>query len=65
MYVCLCNGIRDSELKELGEKGVRNVEQAFRELDSEIVCSCCKDEAEEILTAANENRSPNLKLVAS
>lgn len=65
MYVCLCNRIRDSELEELGKKGVRSAKEAYRELEAEFACFCCKKEAEEILTAASKGHKPHLTLVAS
>lgn len=49
MYVCLCNGIRETELKQLGREGVRDIHEAFNRLDSEPVCTCCLDEVEMVL----------------
>ena len=49
MYVCLCNGIRETELKRLGREGVRDVHEAFSRLGSDPVCTCCLDEAEMVL----------------
>ena len=72
MYVCLCNGIRETELQQLGREGVRDVEEAFHKLDSEPVCTCCLDEAENVLKGQDvlpktlQNKpadSPRLKLV--
>ena len=64
MYVCLCNGIRDSELEELGRKGITNAARAYKMLESEFACACCEQEAEEILKAAAKGREPHLTLVA-
>ena len=72
MYVCLCNGIKESELQELGRQGVRDVQKAFSELESEPVCTSCMDEAEMVLKgeeilpkspAAKPALAPKLKLV--
>jgi len=49
MYVCLCNGIRETELKQLGREGVRDVHEAFERLDSEPACTCCLEEAANVL----------------
>lgn len=64
MYVCLCNAIRDSELEKLGGEGVVSAEEAYKRLGAEMVCMCCKDEAEEILAASRQHREPRLRLVA-
>ena len=43
MYICLCNGIKDTELQELARKGVRTAEDAYRQLGVEMNCVDCSD----------------------
>ena len=70
MYVCLCNGIRETELRQLAREGVRDVKTAYARLDSELVCQYCLEEAqmvlndEKILEAKPAHKStPRLSLV--
>ncbi len=49
MYVCLCNGIRETELRQLAREGVRDVKTAYARLDSELECQCCQEEAQMVL----------------
>ena len=49
MYVCLCNGIRETELRQLSREGVRDVKTAYARLDSELECQCCQEEAQMVL----------------
>jgi len=62
MFVCLCNGIRDRELRELAGKGVRTAGEAYRRLGVEMNCADCAeciqgfiDDALNIPSAAGEN----------
>ena len=41
MYVCLCNGIKDSELTALAREGVRTASEAYRRLGVEVNCEDC------------------------
>jgi bacterioferritin-associated ferredoxin len=43
MYICLCNGIKDTELQELARKGIRTAEDAYRQLGVEMNCVDCSD----------------------
>ena len=43
MFICLCNGIRDSELRELAGDGVRTAGEAYRRLGVEMNCADCAD----------------------
>jgi bacterioferritin-associated ferredoxin len=49
MYVCLCNGYRESELRELARRGFSDAEDAYRALGDGPCCGCCVDFAQEIL----------------
>jgi len=56
MYVCLCNGFRDCELKALGAGGVRCAETAYALLGSHPKCGACLETAQSLL---RESRSAN------
>ena len=61
MYVCLCNGFRDCELKALGAGGVRCAETAYAILGSHPKCGACLDTAQSLLRdSSNANRRDEL-----
>lgn len=49
MYVCLCNGHRDWELRALAAEGVSCVHDAYRRLGADPTCGQCLDFAQNIL----------------
>lgn len=49
MYVCVCNAIRESELREAARHSCGNAEQAYAQLGKTPHCGQCLDEAEAIL----------------
>ncbi len=52
MYVCLCNGYRDSELRELAQQGVSCVYEAYEALGNGPCCGTCLDCARDIMSEA-------------
>ena len=55
MYVCLCNGFRDQELKALGAAGVRCPEAAYAMLGSHPKCGACLQTAQTVLASCGAN----------
>lgn len=49
MYVCICNAIKEIELRETVHKGARNADGAYSDLGAEFACAQCKDHAQEII----------------
>jgi bacterioferritin-associated ferredoxin len=49
MYVCLCNGYRESELREAIRRGARNADEAYAALGDPPCCGSCLAFAEEIV----------------
>ena len=49
MYVCLCNGYRESELRDMARQGHSVAEDAYRAMGEGPCCGCCVDFAQEIL----------------
>lgn len=49
MFVCMCNGYREDELRQLAKQGVGDVDLAFAMLGGEPVCRRCVDFAHDIL----------------
>ena len=49
MYVCICNGFRERELRDAVLRGARNVKEAYTALGSEPCCGCCVEEAQDFI----------------
>ena len=49
MFVCLCNGYREAELRELARQGVTCAVQAYAALGNEPNCGSCMDIAQRII----------------
>ena len=52
MYVCLCNGYRESELRDLAAKGISCPIEAYTTLGNGPCCGQCLDFAQNILDEA-------------
>ena len=53
MYVCLCNGYRDSEIREVAESGVRCAQEVYLTLGNGPCCGTCLDCAQEIVDSVH------------
>ena len=49
MYVCLCNGYRDWELRELASEGIANAVEAYLTLGNGPCCGRCLESAQKII----------------
>jgi|GEM_PF-1303533 len=49
MYVCLCNGYREDEIREVAEGGVRCAQEAYLTLGNGPCCGTCLDFAQQIV----------------
>ena len=52
MYVCICNGYREHELRDVVLAGARNVKEAYRALGNGPCCGCCVEEAQDFIEQA-------------
>lgn len=48
VYVCICNGYRDSDLRHVIKQGARTVEQAYEALGCEPRCGQCLQTARDV-----------------
>ena len=48
MYVCMCNALRESDLRDAVASGARTGAEAFSALGCETVCGSCIEYAEAI-----------------
>ncbi len=49
MYVCICNAIRETEVRELVRAGIRTAEQAYETFGCQPLCTHCADYMQEVL----------------
>ncbi|MDH3265382.1 MAG: (2Fe-2S)-binding protein [Gammaproteobacteria bacterium] len=56
MYICICNAITDSQIREAAQAGVDDLWGLQAELGVATYCGSCKETASEIL---RENRIAN------
>jgi bacterioferritin-associated ferredoxin len=49
MYVCICNGYREREVREAASCGARTVEEAYARLGDAPCCGCCVPFAQAII----------------
>lgn len=55
MYVCLCNGYRDKDIKDLARSGFRSAEDVYEALGGGVVCGACLMLAQELI---DEHHAP-------
>jgi bacterioferritin-associated ferredoxin len=55
VYVCICNAIKEIELRETVHKGARNVEGAYSVLSVQFKCAQCKDHAQNVINDEIDN----------
>ena len=61
MYVCVCNAIRESELRHAARRVEGDVDAVYQALGCRVNCGMCVEEAEEILTEERHlDRKPRL-----
>ncbi|TNE64298.1 MAG: hypothetical protein EP335_07470 [Alphaproteobacteria bacterium] len=62
MYVCLCNGYTDRDIRNaVREGGVRTAEEAYLSLGNGFCCGACQDCACQLV----EEELPNQRLLAA
>ena len=52
MYVCVCNAVTDSNIRNAVDDGVRNMKQLRQKTDCGTTCGTCLDMAVEVLQQA-------------
>ncbi len=58
MYICLCNAITDSQIREAAESGVTDLWGLQSELGVASSCGSCKEHAMDVVREAREGGSP-------
>ncbi len=49
MYVCICNGIKEAELRHLAQSGAETTEQAYAALGIQPDCAECVGFAQSVI----------------
>ena len=53
MYVCICNGYRDAEIRDLAESGIRSAKMAYRALGNGPRCGQCLRFAQDLINGVH------------
>ena len=53
MYVCICNGVTESQIREAAANGVRNVAELTMRTGCGASCGSCLDTAVEVLRSVH------------
>ena len=49
MIICVCNAIREDELRAVARDGAANTRAAYKALGCEPQCGCCLASAQEVI----------------
>ena len=61
MYICVCNAIRENELRRAAQLAEGDVEAVYASLGAEPQCGCCLEDAELLLQEERQlDRRPRL-----
>lgn len=55
MYVCICNGYRESELRTVAREGAVTAEDAYLSLGEGPCCGRCLPYAQEVVDSERQN----------
>ncbi|MGF1592171.1 MAG: bacterioferritin-associated ferredoxin [Kiloniellaceae bacterium] len=56
MYVCICNGYRDDEIREIAESGLQCAREVYLALGNGPCCGTCLDCAQGIVDGVHGRR---------
>ncbi len=59
MYVCVCNGVTDHQIREAAANGCRSVAELTMRTGCGATCGTCLDMASELLNEAREAQRPS------
>jgi bacterioferritin-associated ferredoxin len=63
MYVCVCNAVTDSDIRNAVDDGVRTMRQLLEKTGCSSTCGCCKHLAVEVLQdSLADRRNTQIKL---
>ena len=59
MYICVCNGHRESEIREAAANGLRCAREIYRHLGKPARCGRCLDTAAAVVEQVHESLAAN------
>ncbi|MDY0067985.1 MAG: (2Fe-2S)-binding protein [Steroidobacteraceae bacterium] len=54
MYVCVCHGISDRQIREIVDRGASSLDEVQVHLPVASCCGCCEETARELIEAHAE-----------
>jgi bacterioferritin-associated ferredoxin len=65
MYICVCNAVTESNIRDAVGSGIRNLQQLARATGCGSSCGCCKEMAVEVIQQAlhDKRNDPGLGMV--
>ena len=64
MYVCLCNGVTDHEIREVAAAGCRTLSELTMRTGCGATCGSCLDMAQDILDEVHAARALDVPVLA-
>lgn len=55
MYTCICNAIRETDLRQAARRHCGDAESVYAKLGKRPSCGQCLEEAEDVITEARED----------
>ncbi|HXK40000.1 MAG TPA: (2Fe-2S)-binding protein [Candidatus Paceibacterota bacterium] len=55
MYVCLCHGISDRQIRDVVRRGAESLDEVQAHLPVASCCGCCEDVAREMIESIVES----------
>lgn len=55
MYICICNGHRDSEIRAAAATGLRSARDVYRRLGKPVRCGRCLSLASKLIAEVHES----------
>lgn len=49
MYICICNGHRDSDIRDAAREGLRSAPEIYRRLGKPVRCGRCLEVAKQVI----------------
>jgi bacterioferritin-associated ferredoxin len=65
MYVCICNSVTESDIREAVREGVRDQRELAFKTGCSTECGCCADFARDVLNQALREQGRFLQVVRS
>lgn len=65
MYICICNAVTDSDIRQAVDDGVRGIGQLKMKTGCATNCGCCEQMVREVLNKSLREQGSFLSIVAT